>query len=166
MMFAVATVDGASGETSRMTFGNERARTDAEGVARIEDVPAGDYTLRVRHSDFAPASKTDVVVAERRVTDCGLIELVTAGHVNGKVLGADGKPVGMARVERRKAGEQAWGDTEIAMGGAFRLRGLEAGSYELRAAEIGPQPGQPGEPVVVDVIAGETKTVDLTVPAK
>ncbi|MEZ6037316.1 MAG: carboxypeptidase regulatory-like domain-containing protein [Planctomycetota bacterium] len=164
MMFAVATLDDSGGEESTMTFGQQNVKTDADGVAVIEDVPVGDYTLKVEQKRFSSASKDDVTVVEQQRTDCGTIELDVAGIVRGTVKDKDGSTVAMALVERRLVGEEDWSEREVAQNGAFRLTGLTPGRYELRARQIGGQNHPAGDVVEVEVKGGETATADLIAP--
>lgn len=154
-----------SPEMTSMTLGVQRAHTDDSGVATIEDVPAGEYTLRVTHKKYAPAELKGQVVAERRLTDAGRVGLTGAGQVRGKVLGTDGKQARMAMVQHRKAGtEEPWGQPTLAMNGSYNITGLAAGKYSLRARQLGPQDGAFSPEVEIDVKAGETATSDLQLP--
>lgn len=165
MMVAISTTDDDSGEASSMTFGGERALTDADGLATLTDVPVGSYTLRIEHPGYAPAEKDAVVVNEARVIDCGVLELSAAGRIRGRVFDAGGQPVPAAFVEHRKVGSEAWSDSEFASAGAYRLQGLAGGSYELRARRAGPGASDAfGAVVTVEVSPGETAVADLTVP--
>jgi hypothetical protein len=158
--------DGAEMTTMRM--GQQRALTDEDGVAVIDDVPIGEYTVRVKHRRHAPVELKQKLVVERQVTDCGRLELDAAGIVRGKVVGADGKPVRFAVVTCRPVGAPQWGEPEFAQNGSFRVQGLAAGKYVLRAQSPGPgtDGGAPptGPEVEVDVKAGETASVELRMP--
>ena len=155
------TSDGDSGETSSMTFGAERVMTDDDGVAVFEDVPVGQFTLEVESGRYAPGKKSDVLVVEHQVTDCGAIELERGGQIRGRVTDANGKPA-MALVERRLAGAEGWGDVEMAMQGGYRLTGLVPGRYEVRARAIGAGSGSdPSEPELVVVVAGKTAVLNI-----
>lgn len=164
IMMVGFTSNGEGGEeTSTMTFGDERVMTDEDGVAVFEDVPVGDYTLKVKSRSFAPAEKTDVSVVERQLTDCGTIEVSGAGQIRGVVTDAAGKQV-MARVEHRLVGSEEWGRGEIAMRGSYRLRGLTPGDYEVRANALATPNSKPCDPVRVTVRVRKTEVVNLTLP--
>ena len=159
----VSVVSDDEGESTRtMTFGNQRVVTDEDGVATFDDVPVGDYTLRVESSSFAPLEKEGVVVVERQLTDCGTLTVAPAGQLRGVVEDQDGKRA-MALVECRAVGAEEWEHHEVAMQGSYRVRGLAPGSYEVRARAIGPQTGEPSQPVQVEVVAGQTEVADLKV---
>ena len=163
MMIGVSsTGDGNGEETSTMTFGQERVLTDEDGIAEFKDVPIGKYTLKVESRRFSPAEKGGVSVVELQLTDCGTIELSGAGQIRGVVKDAAGKPT-MAMVEHRLLGAADWSQGEMAMRGNYRLTGLAAGSYEVRARAVGPNPGDPSEPQVVKVEVGKTEVANLSV---
>jgi hypothetical protein len=147
-----------------MTLGDRLVRTDEDGFADIDDVPVGTYAVRVSHKRFAPGELKKQVVVEGQQTDCGRIALTAAGSIRGKVMLADGSPARMAFVQRRLAGSEEWDPPEVAAGGQFRLGGLQAGSYEVRAQTMGL--GEPAYSPIqrVDVKTGETANVDLTLP--
>ena len=169
MMMTVAMSSGGEdgdGETTTMTMGAQRAKTGADGIAEIDDVPVGDWRLEIRHKKFAPGKTADQTVVERQVVDCGRVELQQAGAVRGKVLGADGKPVGMALVENRRLGSTEWSEPEFAQNGNYRLQGLAAGKYQLRARSIGMGDSVTSPEVDVEVLGAQTATIDLQLPAK
>jgi len=152
--------EGGEGMTT-MTLGAQKARTDEQGVAVFDDVPEGEWSLSVTHKSHAPADARPVVVAERQTADAGDVAMAAAGEVRGAVVGADGRPERMAMVQRRAVGETDWTAPEMAMGGKYRMRGLAPGRYELRARALGPDEKPDGDPVVVEVKAGETAQVEL-----
>ena len=155
------TSNGDGDEMNSMTFGGERVRTDGDGVALFEDVPVGTYALEVESRRYASGTKSDLVVVEHQMTECGVIELAGAGQIRGRVLDASGRPT-MAVVERRLVGEEGWGEVELALQGSYRLTGLSAGRYEVRARRVGAGGNGPvSEPKAVDVVAGETAVLDI-----
>ncbi len=166
-MIAMTAAGGEGGETTTMRLGQQRALTDEDGVAVIDDVPVGDYTIRIVHRKHAPVVLTDKAVVERQVTDCGRVEVDAAGIVRGKVAGADGKAARMALVWHRLAGAKDWNGPQFAQNGAFRVQGLAGGKYVLRAQRAVPAGGGPppyGPEVEVDVVPGEIATVELKLP--
>jgi uncharacterized GH25 family protein len=70
-----------------------------DGTFAMRDLPPGNYDLRVRGLEFAPATKQDVVIAPGTPTDVGTITLVRGRKLVGKVVDGDGKPVAGARVK-------------------------------------------------------------------
>jgi hypothetical protein len=65
------------------------------------------------------------------------------GSVTGRVLGPAGQPVSGARVSAIRAGERAVRRSAVTgENGEFRLGGLGAGAYRVRAVRIGYTPGE------------------------
>ena len=165
MVSMVMTNNGNDGgESTQMTVGAQRAHTDEDGVAEIDDVPVGDYTVRIKHRKHAPFELKGKAVAERQLTDCGRVELAGAGYIRGKIVASDGKPVGMAMVTSRPVDSQQWSEPVMAQGGNFRLQGLAAGRYKVRAQAVGPTAGGYSPEIDVEVKSGETATADLQLP--
>jgi protocatechuate 3,4-dioxygenase beta subunit len=167
VMMVSMSLDAADGEgVTTIASGAPRALTDGAGIAEIDDVPVGDYTLRIRHKGFAPKELDGQVVVERQLTDCGRVALGAAGQIRGKVVDAEGKPARMALVFQRAHDKQQWSEPTMAAGGAFRMTGLAAGRYRLRAQAIGPSAGGYSPEVEVEVAGGGTATVELKLPSQ
>ncbi|MBL8753410.1 MAG: carboxypeptidase regulatory-like domain-containing protein [Planctomycetes bacterium] len=169
VMSLVTTNDEGSGEapeSTTMTMGSQRTFTDEDGFAVVEDVPVGEWTVRLTHKKHAPKELTGKVVAERAQTECGKIELTAAGQLRGRVLDANGKVVRMAMVQTCPAGTENWGEPAFAQGGNYRVTGLAPGKVRVRTQQIGMTPGPWSEPVEAEVKGGETTTLDVQVPAK
>jgi protocatechuate 3,4-dioxygenase beta subunit len=164
-------MDGGENDTTTMTMGARSAKTGADGYAEIDDVPAGTYTVKLKHDDHAPIEVHDQVVAEAQTTDCGRREMTQAGSIRGTVVAADGKPVRMALVQCQAKGGRGEPERQPAMGGSFRFDGLAPGTYVLRAQELtmspgGAGPGRSGPDVEVEVKGGETAAAEVRTPAK
>jgi hypothetical protein len=166
-MVMMVSVNGpnAGGETTTMTMGSQRAQTGADGWAEVEDVPAGEYTVRVTHKKYAPVELQGQTVVEQRTTDCGRVEMGPAGRIRGTVVARDGKSVQVALVQHRAAGVTAWSEPTVAMGGSFRIDGLAAGKYSVRAQLISENTSY-GPEVEVEVKGGETTTTEVQLPEK
>jgi protocatechuate 3,4-dioxygenase beta subunit len=169
MMSFVSTNDDTGGDSSEqttMTMGNQRTLTDEDGFAVVEDVPVGDWTVRLTHKKHAPKELTGKTVAERVQTECGKVELTAAGLLRGRVLDQNGKIVRMAMVQTCPAGTENWGEPAFAQGGNYRVTGLAPGKLRVRTQSLGMTPGPWSEPVEIEVKGGETTTLDVQVPAK
>ncbi|HEX6811519.1 MAG TPA: carboxypeptidase-like regulatory domain-containing protein [Planctomycetota bacterium] len=166
-MVMMVTMDrsDSGGEATTMTLGSQKAQTGADGWAEIEDVPPGEYTVRVTHKKYAPVEMKGQVVVEQQTTDCGRADMTTAGRMRGVVVASDGGAVQMAMVQHRAAGASEWGGPTMAMGGSFRIDGLAPGKYAVRAQEIG-RPRTFGPEVEVEVKGGEVATTELRLPEK
>lgn len=167
MMISMVAGDGGGGDMTTMSLGGTQVRSGSDGMVEIDDVPVGEWSLQVTHKKFAPVTSKPLTVVERQTTDAGRVELAAAGFVRGTVLGSDGKKVGMALVAHRAIGTENWSMPQPAMGGNFRLESLPAGRHELRAQELTQDGGERFSSVVeVQVVAGETATAELRLPAR
>lgn len=169
MMVSIGTTGDEDGaEASTITMGENRVRTGADGIATLENVPVGTYTVLVTHPKHVKGQVADQHVHERQVTDAGRVELRPAGSIRATVLGADGKPVAFAMVECTAA-EGEYRDQQPAMRGNCRFAELAPGRYRVRARTMplgGGSQGDWGEPTEVEVKTGEAATVTLTSQAK
>lgn len=165
MMIATVASDGTGApETTQITSGDPAGTTDADGDVVLDHVPEGTYQLSIEHSRHAEFRKSDVTVQQGATTDLGAVKLDAGGELRGRVLTADGDPVDFAMVERVAAdGSEA---REAAMAGSFRMSGLSAGKYQLRARGAAAEGGEPapGPTVTVELGKGERKSVELRLP--
>lgn len=167
MVVSLAMDDNDGGGMTTMSMGGARVRSGADGSVEVADVPPGEWTLRVRHKQFAPVTSKPATVVERQVSDLGTIQLVAGGHVRGNVVGADGAPVPMALVYHRALGTENWSEAEFAHAGVFRLQSLPTGRHQLRAQSLDSGAEEHFTPVVeVEVAAGKTATAELRLPAR
>ncbi|MBK8099072.1 MAG: carboxypeptidase regulatory-like domain-containing protein [Planctomycetes bacterium] len=171
VMMVSMTMNNDGGESTTMTMGDQRAKTDANGVAEIADVPPGTYTVRITHDKHVAKELVAQVIVEGQTTDAGRVEMVAAGRLRARVLGPDGKPAGMGMVFCQRAGTSGEPQREPAMSGQATFNGLEPGRYLVKAQElmIGPGAGAPkfGPEVEVEVTAGRSPaTVEVSLPAK
>ncbi|MEO6775076.1 MAG: carboxypeptidase regulatory-like domain-containing protein [Kofleriaceae bacterium] len=153
------------------------------GAFTLHDVPAGAFKL-VARATAGPVGTQPIVIAEVDQHDL-VVQLESRAAVAGKVIDTAGTPVAGAEVTAQRT-DDARGDTQITFSdgnhqgvttsadGAFRIVGLEAGTYELEAHTDG---GDVFEPLVikdkhakktaVTLAVGDAKTgVVITVPAR
>lgn len=167
MVVSMAVDDNDGGGMTTMSMGGARVRSGADGSVEVTDVPPGEWTLRIRHKQFAPVTSKPATVVERQVSDVGTLQLVAGGNVRGAVLGADGKPAPMSLVCHRAVGTEEWSEPEFAQAGKFRLVSLPPGRHQLRAQDIGSGAEEHFSPLVeVEVVAGQTATAELRLPAR
>ncbi len=154
---------GDSTQSIEMRPGSGRKRAGPDGVAVIEDVPPGSYTVEVTHPDRARQTVADVVVADQQVVEVGPVKLTQAGGVRGQVTGfGDDDTMRGAMLELRKQGSSDDPRREAAMGGHFEIGELAPGDYELRARAFGAGPDRSFGPwTAATVHAGGFTDVDV-----
>lgn len=163
MVAVMRTDNGDSRGTTSISAGAPSATTDAIGEVEITRVPEGKYTLRVEHPRHVSVRRADVQVADGATTDLGTVTMAAGGEVYGRVIGVDGAPVDFATVaiEPLPSGESR---DEPAMNGSFRLTGLPAGRYRVRATLpviAGETARAPTGELDIDLGKGERKPIEL-----
>lgn len=161
IMFATISSHGDDGEAMTMTVGVPRVRTDGNGLATVEDVPAGIYCVRANHQAFRSAEKKGQIVVERQTTDCGRIDLGGAARIHATVKAADGRVVATAVVQHRPVGTGPWSDPQFTNAGSLQLDDLPPGRHVLRAKL--PGDAASGPEVEVEVTVGQITPVELRV---
>jgi protocatechuate 3,4-dioxygenase beta subunit len=117
------------------------ANTDETGRYSIASLPAGDFDLLVAQSlsqeKFANAERTDVAGGTENVDF--VVERPAEGlGLRGRVVGADGTPLGGVIVGAQPASGRTFGSATSRDDGSFVIEGLEATAYTDRAS---PPPG-------------------------
>lgn len=155
-------VDGASGQALRDVTvtatwraadgaGDARffARTDAQGMFTMEQLPDGSYVVHAQRQGFhegpgARPGPREVALRDGASVDIGDVRLVRGGVLTGRVLDEHGEPVVGAMVT--PVGRHAGGDVWMVSGsvsrtddrGVYRAHGLMAGTYTVRVVPTGP----------------------------
>ena len=123
----------------------DRAVTDAEGMYRISNVPAGSYVITIAALAYVPTDSVDrkpVVVGEDENVEDVNFSLVRGGVITGKVTDAEGHPVILHQVELFRAAELERVQKTLpypAMTaqtddrGVYRLFGILPGRYKVAA---------------------------------
>lgn len=123
-----------------------RAVTDADGIYRITNVPAGNYVVTVAAPAYVPTNSSDrkpVVIGEDENVEDVNFSLVRGGVITGKVTDAEGHPVVLHQIELYNAGELERAQAPVlpypAMTaqtddrGVYRLFGILPGRYKVAA---------------------------------
>ncbi|HET6203352.1 MAG TPA: carboxypeptidase-like regulatory domain-containing protein [Planctomycetota bacterium] len=163
--FARGGPGGGGRTTVRMGDGRESVKTDAEGKYRLEGIPPGSYVVTASMDGYADGRREGIGMnRDARVPGIDL-SLAKGGGIQGTVVDAVGSPVPFALVEVAPRE----GDSKRSVAGpdgAYEVRGLAAGVYDVSARIPGP-PGpnerratQPG----VRVEPGRKATVELRLP--
>lgn len=113
--------------------GLDRATTDEEGIALLGPLPSGPWTLEVETRDALDAAP---VVLESRALGASepfVLEIDRGLEIHGRVLRPDGTPLAAygEHVMVGKAGSGSKTGEPIGPDGAFRVRGLLPGEYEI-----------------------------------
>ena len=129
--------------------------TNAEGVFRFEDVPAGAYRLSASRTGFVrglylnDARAFTLTVREGAVADIK-IALMPAAVVTGRVLDQDGDPVEAATVQVLRStysdGKRRWSaihSTNTNDLGEYRMAGVAPGRYLIGVSKRGRAVGRP-----------------------
>lgn len=121
------------------------AATDADGYYSIRGLnpEASRAIVSVHHPEYAPAETSFELRPGRNRRD---IELESGGHLSGLVLNDGGEPVEGAEVSvtRREDGDSR-SDATTSGSGAFEIKGLSLGGYEIRARRAGYAESSPQE---------------------
>jgi hypothetical protein len=116
-------------------FDKYGALTNAEGKFRITGIPAGGYEVTLDRVGYvAPSEMTrgPVMLTPDEKKDNLQLKLVPVGAISGRVLDADGQPVGWISVEALQgAYAQRSGMTDDR--GQYRIGGLSPGKYRVGA---------------------------------
>jgi len=161
----VAVVRGDGGDdssTTSISAGAPSATSDAIGEVEIGRVPEGKYTVRVEHPRHVTTTKPDVQVQDGATTDLGSLAMAPGGELRGRVTAEDGSAVRFSSIEVTPlpSGEVR---NEPAMNGSFRIGGLAAGRYRVRATQPSLEGAAPAasDSVEVELGKGERKLLDL-----
>lgn len=169
----------------------DRAVTDADGIYRITNIPAGSYVITVAAPAYVPVNSSDrkpVVIGEDENVEDVNFSLVRGGVITGKVTDSEGRPVVLHPVELYNPGELERARGQVlpypAMTaqtddrGVYRLFGVVPGRYKVAAGRgsegyYGFSPSEvnykqafyadPSKGNVVEVTEGsEAKDIDIT----
>ncbi|HEY0730596.1 MAG TPA: carboxypeptidase-like regulatory domain-containing protein, partial [Pyrinomonadaceae bacterium] len=122
-----------------------RAVTDAEGIYRLQNIPAGSYVITVVAPAYIPSNSEDrksVVLGEDENVEGINFSLVRGGVITGKVTDAEGHPVIQHQIEifslpalARRSPQGPFptitGQTDDR--GIYRVYGIAPGSYKVAA---------------------------------
>lgn len=161
MVIVHASFDGGQGGN----HGHHPVFTDQDGAYIIEDLEAGEYTLKCGAAGYIFASLSVVVVEGQISAQDIALDPLTFGSVDGLVTDAlSGEPIAGARVLLRpvhevdSGGGWHWLSAVTGDDGMFFIENVLSGEYETTARAFG---YLPNEPVLVNVSDGATSTADL-----
>ncbi len=108
---------------------------EGEGRFVLRDVAAGTYDLEAQATGYGTASVSNVRVAVGRTTSAGTITLGRGGVVRGTVVDADAEGIPGASVYADRDTNTRTSDyfSQTDSTGAFEIRGVPPGRFEVRA---------------------------------
>jgi len=152
------TVDDSGGGGGAMTFGggpSTSAQVDGSGRFSFEEVPPGEYVVRVSANGFAGWTSERIVLTENQEREIGTAALVSGGVIRGVDRRAVNAEAGFGNILilMDATGNQA-GFAQPGPGGAYEFKDLATGTYTIMAP-----PGYNSDPI--EVKAGQTVTFDV-----
>lgn len=154
---AITASDDGNDPVGSISFGgaaSTSAQVDGSGRFSFDEVPAGEYVVRISTSGFASWTSERIVLKENQEREIGTAALVSGGIIRGinrRSAGQDG-PGGFL-VLLDAGGNQA-GFAQSGPDGAYEFKDLATGTYTLLAP-----PGYNSAPI--EVKAGQTVTFDV-----
>ena len=120
----------------------EPVKTKEDGTFLFEHVRPGTYGAQVVAEDYQAERRLSIVVAEGAVVTGIDFVLQKGTFIEGKILSEDGKPIEGATIhawpqQRGRSGNWQPVKGKSKADGAFRLDGLEAGTYYLNVTKAG-----------------------------
>jgi hypothetical protein len=157
---AITANDDGNGPSGAVSFGGPAAtsaQVDGSGRFSFEEVPPGEYVVRVSATGFAGWTSERIVLTENQEREIGTATLVSGGVIRGvnrRMSAADAESgFGGIMLLMDANGEQA-GFAQAGADGAFEFKDLATGAYTIIAP-----PGYNSEPI--EVKAGQTVTFDV-----
>lgn len=142
------------------------ASSKEDGSVHIKAVLPGTYKVSASCDDYLEED----TYPEIEVTDSDVLdqrwEVKSGAGIIGRVIDSQGAPVVEANVRARVTGgdprgQRSWGWDETDDDGAFEMKGMVAGGYNMTVHANGYP--DPKEPTKIEVTAGETTEIELTV---
>ena len=133
--------EGPSFDPNRFFFG---MADEGEGRFVLRDVAAGTYDLEAQATGHGTASVSNVRVAVGRTTSAGTITLGRGGVVRGTVVDAEAEGIPGASVYADRDTNTRTSDysSQTDSTGAFEIRGVPTGRFEVRAQHPSYAPGK------------------------
>lgn len=160
-MAITATADGAGGGGEVTTFGGPASTSvpvDGSGRFAFEEVPPGEYVVRISAPGYAPWTSAKFALAQEQAHDVGTGRLTSGGIIKGfnrRVTPSDEPNVGPgAFLLLNDASGNNAGFAQTAADGSYEFRDLAPGTYVVLAP-----PDFNSEPI--EVKAGQTVNFDV-----
>jgi len=110
-----------------------RATSDASGDYIVENLPGGDYTLRVNpnNNDYVPGKIEDITVVEDQETSDQDFSLASAGKISGTVKNSSNVPIEGAVAVATGPSSVSNASVITAADGTYTIGGLPSGTYQV-----------------------------------
>lgn len=157
---AITVGDDGSGPGGSVSFGGPAAtsaRADGSGRFSFDEVPAGEYVVRVTAPGFASWTSERIVLAEDQDREIGTAVLTSGGVIRGfnRRGGGPDAPSGIGGILiLLDAGGAQAGFAQAGPDGAYEFKDLATGSYTVLVP-----PGYRSDPI--EVKAGQTVSFDV-----
>lgn len=125
---ATVTLYPGKGHLSRRSRGALKAVTAENGLFKVENAGDGEYTITVKHKDYADYSSTVKIGAE--TADLGEIKLDQGGSIVGSIL-SGGTPLPNVTVRAFNQKTRYYDHTRSDAEGAFSFTRLSPGEYTV-----------------------------------
>ncbi|HUP64938.1 MAG TPA: carboxypeptidase-like regulatory domain-containing protein [Thermoanaerobaculia bacterium] len=134
----------------------KNARTDSNGVFRMEGVAPGRYTFRASHPSHVTGEMRDVDVASMGQVR---ITLGSGGTIRGRIIGLTEAELAAVNVWAEAGSSR--GQASASSDGTFRMEGAPVGTVRVQARSFGVGSMKVSEPQTVEVAPGSESYVDL-----
>lgn len=136
LSLSYAFADGMDGRPLEPFIVSDVLHTDAAGTFALEALAPGRLQILVEAADFPFWESHEISLRPGENLEELVLDIAPAGAVFGQVLSNSG-PVNLASVEVRNLDDGLQWNTRTDASGAFRVEGLAAGVYSLRARAPG-----------------------------
>lgn len=145
------------------------AATSDQGTFVLRHISAGRYDLVVTKTSFSPLEQPGIEIAgEESEVDLGVVELLPAVAIEGRIVNEQGAPVSGARVlvsllvEAGSLGHRGVGEIRSGEEGRFRVPDLARGDVvELRVEHA-----EYGTRVLSEIIAPTPRPLEIVLPLR
>jgi hypothetical protein len=135
-MVGIMIAGQGSGPTTMQFDGGDAANTKSkrDGSFEFQDLPAGNYEVKVSHPDYAEWTSEPVAVGTNSAASMAEVQLGPSADLDGTVVRREGQVPAVVMVQLRSlaGGEPR---TSMARDGTFQFRGLPPGRYKVWARD-------------------------------
>jgi hypothetical protein len=115
-------------------WNSSRGVTDVAGMYSIEQLEPGEKIVMFQKRGYAVEQRTARMDGKAQTID---VRLSKGRELHGRVMTAEGVPVGDAQVQASSPGGQSFGSAKTDDAGSYKMEGLGAGRYTVGASKSG-----------------------------